>query len=104
MVVDPRSYFGRYDFETSNRGTAEECPTIMDDGSENDDDQKFEVSTTAGCQCYSCASHGKVRHDKFEGFSRLDPDVNEPPDDETFFFLCDQRVFAFILKSRTWGR
>ena len=105
VVVDPASYSVRYDFENSNRGTSLACPSIADDGAESDDGKEAGVSEQTGCQCSSCVSNpSKARRDRFEGFSVLYPDEDEPPDNDLFYYLCDHRVFAFMLKSRTWGR
>lgn len=101
MVIDPLAYFGRFAFEYSDRGTKQDGPLIEDP----DEEQEAGDSNATGCQCPSCAANpSQVRHDRFQGFHSLYPDEDEPPKDELFFFLCAQRVFAFILKSRTWGK
>ncbi|KAL8775355.1 MAG: hypothetical protein Q9209_000363 [Squamulea sp. 1 TL-2023] len=99
IVIDPVAYFNRSTFERSDRGSNEARPTV--EGESNaEEGQQF---SSVGCQCQSCTEHpGKVRRGKFEGFSGLYPDEDEPPEDEDFFFLCSFRTFAFILKDRTW--
>lgn len=102
MVIDPAGYFSRYNFEISDRGTKAIRPPIGDD---DDDEEEAGATISAGCQCQSCADNPrKTQRNRFEGFHDIYPDEDKPPDDDTFFLLCDQRVFAFILKSRTWGR
>ena len=100
MVVDTRAYYGRSGFESSRRGTNQDVPSI-----EGPDEEEARGSKSTGCQCPSCAVNpNKVRRGRFEGFHYLDPEEEGPPEDELFFFLCAQRVFAFMLKSRTWGK
>ena len=104
MVVHPTAYFNRSEFEKSDRGAREERPLLESEGYDIDPDDAQE-SKSAGCQCQSCTDHpGLVRHGRFDGFHGLDPDEATPPEDEIFFFLCNHRTFAFVLKNRIWGR
>lgn len=99
VVVDHCSYRNRSEFEDSYTSTAESVPYIRSDNY-GSDREAYHV----GCQCQTCASHpNQVRPGRFRGFDGLLADKDSPPDDETFYLVCSHRVFAFVLKDRTWG-
>jgi hypothetical protein len=55
-----------------------------------------------GCQCEPCKTLPSPPL-QFQGYDNLDPKESPPPDEEQFYMLCDERVFAYTLKERRWG-
>jgi len=92
VMIDPRAFY-QSDSESANEKGFPELDYSL---------EKEEVGIT-GCQCDTCKNQPSPVL-QFQGYDNLDPKESPPPDEEQFYMLCDERVFAYTLKERRWGR
>jgi hypothetical protein len=100
VMIDPKAFYqshlnSYYDSDPSSE-TSIDFPDI-------DYSLEKEETGITGCQCNTCINQPAPVM-QYQGYDNLDPKESPPPDQEEFYMLCDERVYAYTLKERRWGK
>ncbi|KAH7350607.1 P-loop containing nucleoside triphosphate hydrolase protein [Rhexocercosporidium sp. MPI-PUGE-AT-0058] len=78
-------------------------PVLMANDNDINDDNEDDTTARTGCRCVNCGKKPRQRKGRdWTKFDNIDPDDSPAPDDDLFYRLCNEVVYAYLLQDRKW--